>query len=605
MSLRHYAAGIIISAGVYVTGLLWWQRADPYIAAEDVAAIAADIWERNVSFFATPVYNPESAFSIYGSRDETILSFRSNVVGTVRSRTLIEQMTSSLKRHLIPAHLNYPVGPGVSAAPSPVHWLPTDNDLDAPLLSEPPRTFRLETVPLAGGIEQRTWVLEQAGANVTPHIITLDTRNVDADSCFDTYTTQYVPGVSDFLDRSSYDVWPMELITGIESNSWWTQVGLGYQHYVWPGFEKVNPLTKAVSYSNHVISTNTLNNLLLVVSNMNSMVMITTPAKNAEYWICSSNSHRSSRGTFTRYDFWADEGSGGVYGRLEPWPEGFHTDMIDELYDDLDSSLNGNHTPVPGNWLGYPLAVLGFRITGDGEIDSRTYGGATTTRYLAHINVRGFTSERMFLNDVQCTWPYPWMYASNMISRVRYYGVFGVAGYDDREDLPSPIPNQWEDAERYWTSTPVTYEMVNTDEFCGYPLSLIVTNYPKTLISTSEGYDRFELGSNIVGTSAQWIPVLLADEDNPSEAPKVNLGPEYIDFSGHWPRVRGEGEYLESDSGAGSYTEGWTFYWSHFTGLKIKALLCVVDLNFSNYSLGHKGEAYTPPWATDIPTLTP
>ncbi len=43
----------VVSAGGVVTGGMWWLRPSPYIAGEDVAAIVADAWEREVVFLAT------------------------------------------------------------------------------------------------------------------------------------------------------------------------------------------------------------------------------------------------------------------------------------------------------------------------------------------------------------------------------------------------------------------------------------------------------------------------------------------------------------------------------------------------------------------------
>lgn len=57
MTVRQYALGVVVSVGVAVTGVLWYQNRMPYIAGEDVTACVAAAVERQwVTDWITPSY---------------------------------------------------------------------------------------------------------------------------------------------------------------------------------------------------------------------------------------------------------------------------------------------------------------------------------------------------------------------------------------------------------------------------------------------------------------------------------------------------------------------------------------------------------------------
>jgi hypothetical protein len=57
MTVRQYALGVVVSAGVTISGVLWYQNRMPYIAGEDITACVAAAVERKwVTDWITPAY---------------------------------------------------------------------------------------------------------------------------------------------------------------------------------------------------------------------------------------------------------------------------------------------------------------------------------------------------------------------------------------------------------------------------------------------------------------------------------------------------------------------------------------------------------------------
>jgi hypothetical protein len=57
MTIRQYALGVVVSAGVTITGVLWYANRMPYIAGEDITACVAAAVERKwVTDWSTPAY---------------------------------------------------------------------------------------------------------------------------------------------------------------------------------------------------------------------------------------------------------------------------------------------------------------------------------------------------------------------------------------------------------------------------------------------------------------------------------------------------------------------------------------------------------------------
>jgi hypothetical protein len=214
------------------------------------------------------------------------------------------------------------------------------------------------------------------------------------------------------------------------------------------------------------------------------------------------------------------------------------------------------------------------------------------------------------------------MYTNGLVSRVRYYAVFGPSptGYPVLPAQPHTPPISWfsnyilytnhyvDSWSFSWASTPLTTSLVCPEEdiHFGYKVSY-GAGPPLPLVSSSiDGYDEIYYSGAFEGPPSVWWPVLLADETSPTSAPVVDIGTADNLYVGP-EMVTGVGQATTEYT----YDLGYNYREANAEGgntarsLAVWALICVVDFNFTDYRDGGKGELFTPPWATNAPAYTP
>ncbi len=591
MTWRPYAAGVAISAGVFVTGVLWWERANPHIAAEDVAAIAADVYRLGmvVSYEGGPP---------------------SNRVSTTRSRQVLVDVADDL----------FDVAFSTTGRPL---WLRDECDWDTGdnIMST---TYAPWVMSSSNGGDQALMVWTKGAiTNIEPLFVTLSTRHVETNNGVQMFygaPSHHYPGVTslafDYITPTWDDGWLAGYRPYGDCGNWWTANGFGTNVYVYPYLTRAG--TSGTTTPVYTISTNALNGLRLIMSNMHTAVLLSSMYKVVGYedvWACSNAVRKIGYASCDSVSVTNDAAEAAVFSDLQA---------------DAISSISTDEVSFPGNGT-WSLGYLNFTwdFTYDYDYDKRTYSelqaieGWYTWEYpwaLApetdgpHMSVSGTLNGGVTkYNGVYCTWPPQSAYDSGMITRVRYYLVMQnrgsyVFGYGPI-DPPPPSYNPT------YYATPASYNMYTEDYFgTGYTMS---PQGPDITLASTKAVKNSATGYTSLDLPAQMIVNKIADVPNPTKAPRVDIGVD--DLAGLFGSVTIDGarenswyEHAYRDNIDETYYS--IIYKSHETARQFQAevpsaeiasLICVVDVQPTHYTDGGLGEEYTPPWATNAPPYTP
>jgi hypothetical protein len=65
MTSKTYTTGIIVSAALAITGVLWHQTRSPYVAGEDIAAVLADTLDLRQILVRQTAFTPTNIVPAY------------------------------------------------------------------------------------------------------------------------------------------------------------------------------------------------------------------------------------------------------------------------------------------------------------------------------------------------------------------------------------------------------------------------------------------------------------------------------------------------------------------------------------------------------------
>lgn len=596
MTMRRYAAGVAISAGLFVTGVVWWQRQNPRDAGEDIAAIKADVWERTVALGSLGETNGleivfsqmrQDLYAILNPDASAWMAF-SNDVSAVRERADLEQIAQTLKWHFLKRGVNDFGGPyWTTNAPD---WETGDTILSVVFGDW------VSATSTVSGVTFTEW---RSGppTNASPTYTTQATRRIneaygtqlwqadaDHDQSAGLLSTYHFPECFGLLASQGYDAGYSAAPWGILDNyepyagagNWWTWRGFGTNVYIWPQLE-TNALggtgDEAVGYLGHVIRTNHLNRFRTVLGDMRTAILT------GDYGPFQGNAWAYE--AVTRYEALCHTNAGETADAAA---------FVDALRAKAYGVTNATRTVTTD-----PAGQ--FRPDALAEIEINAYFS------LADGPGFGFSAGEVDYiareyEGVYCRWPAQEVYDLGLVARVRYYGVFvgracaqtlGLGYWDTRTEAA------------FGTAT-----YADEDFGTGYEMSLYAPPLEMTGSGAAQGMLDTDAAPFIEGPST-WKVHKLADETSPDEAPRFDTAA--IGFSGlEMISLATMAQVGIGEDVTGSGENAVTWYYDvrrHEPFLRLYKLICVVDFNFTDYSSGGKGEPYTPPWATNAPAAGP
>lgn len=557
MTWRPYAAGVALSAGVFVTGVLWYQRDNPHIAAEDIAALTADAAERWAAAECLRGGGFDVAAWINRIQDQWTarpigpamwLDHVRAAVGLTRlavSDATVRQYSSFVAE--CPA-----INPFVS-----YRWDTGDpswvgNSITKPLAIVPPFRAFCER-----------WSATPSGLWAHGGVITnrLEFQTVD-------------PHYTESVDP------PAIAADLVADGCWWTSrmrdtYGVAYPGFTIPGFE--------------VVVTNRADGRVGVWTDD----LFTVPSN---YDVQELRTRRES--TLVDLKYILD----GLTMSIVLSPSWQSTGMVSTVETNFGYFIHQQGIANADDKLAEAVGITDAAIAAAVPTAGLSYGNllayysAAAGTYWDETNQwwrvwdAGQTS---YSNMVLTTIPEA-VYATGLVARVRLFGVFEVKLLNG-----SRVP--------FYGVTGVTLLSARPDAAQPYTLGYAIT--PCTIADVSaypsggwagreDDYPAAQATAHISGSLVSDVVLTpLLDVSSPSSAPSWSLTADPSELVTGWENLVTGYDGTYNDHTIRNRETG--------AELRFHGTVLVVDWNFSNYSHGGKGEAYTPPWATNAPPATP
>lgn len=583
-NFRKYAAGVIISAGVFVTGILWHERESPQISAEDIAHLTSQAYRRYALSKTVTNMPPEDAFLNEPPQGDHL--GKTNAISSV----MLNASLGQLKTMILPFFMGEGVVPAIHNRPLRARWLQDGwnlNDGD-PIISithdwrKYTYTNYTPSVGLPIGFVVRYWALTNQTVEL-PAITTLDARyfadndtSVNFKHDFREGDRKYLP-ILNYMMPYSGGNWK---IRDLPSQPHWWKENVSTNLYEIPEIDFYHDREpgRSAYLKNDVITTNKLNAIVDIMNAVTSAAVFSGFAE---------SSAPPEEQFSTRWAWWSYEYSKAHYRTNEYQFTKSRTDtstnyppndlpdfggVIADFWGHFrDYMSNPAETVEPGglmprcprllnvtasasmsqnihNWQSFEMETDHFNIDVIWGYKKRTTSATQKENFSAsglyYEGSRDFLSRTFF--GVSCDWPPDWAYnTSGMVKRVRYYGIFANADYNlfsiDTPGVPSSVPNlepvygyEQGNPLRPWKTHYTSFDSQATsvnvnkyrgvDQYSGYILSDFIVD-DRLLQSTADDGDRWNFNPpNKRAIPARWRVNILADVAYPTERPRVTIG---------------------------------------------------------------------------------
>lgn len=600
MTLRQYGAGALISAALSVTGVLWWQRANPYVAGEDEAALAADSFEVYNSHVwrDTDAWSPNRALTITSwivrtnlmtmqGRFRALASAYSGVTPTWGARVLVGGWPHTNGTTLLTYNYAGYTNSGVT----------------------------YENNPFANGqVSNRIWELTSRYAtNATPTYVTLCTRIIGPEYG----TRQYDQADTDARNKhipAAFDYVMCPVTTGgaaiVSADyvpygtnwNWWTDVGWGTNVWIWPGNETV--ISNKRVQRGWTMQTNDLNNIRFAHNSVTQSIMVYSAhllngyhSEVAKYYVRgSASSNESSTVGLTTFD-------------------------------DLDTLIRQkavtNCFSGSDEWL-YNLYVA---TNAYGATEPRcarvTHYGLREEQWTNGVWKAGSQkmkwSYSLQQTHIKAPWPSDSVCASGLVSRIRTYAVYvynplAIQTINMFDSYPGS--SGWPPGEAYFTGESFALSDYEGDA----PDGILLSRYPDRELNSginvwSQWRDVIKVPSitqdlyaqdmpdgcaspynqapNIFVAPSEWVLTELSDVSNPTSRPIFTVGSLQTNYIQSLP-IHQKVTWDETFSGV-RYIGRIQAY---SAGIYIYAIVTVVDWNYTRYADGGTNNVapFTPEW---------
>lgn len=669
MTWRPYAAGVALSAAVFVTGVLWHERHNPHIAAEDIAALAADARERA---------------SVFGQCQTNALLPAGIGIGPARRLSDVQSVAALLRQAVF---LNMPLYNATQYDQGKLYGgycvrLPADIDdgQGAVALGVYGDAVLHATWPPYGVAYEVVYCVDGGGVTFTPRLWFSSHR---WQSPVNGATFAWAAGASATIDSPAYlsvvgPYWskhgrryeitwvppppvphgpPAGLSADEEAaGDWWayrlSKVDSNGIHYAisglcptfettpidresgkyvrpWPyfGVPEGADLYGDAEYDRRAIATNTLNDFRSVITGLTTTVYFLPHL----YWPpYASFTNHTDRTGYSRVSMSPLSPPPGWRTRDMPLGEALASiqgpvdvSQADSAFADKINEIGADPEPAE-TWpflshqiiSAYAYSTWGRYFT-EWSMGEDYYGN---TDYLMEGMEGGEAlqewASREFQGITLDVVP-PAMYASGMVSRVRCYAVFEV--------VPRVYQNEWNAIPHTISAqTPGLTIDVRSD------LGQGVSGF-RFSGSSRAGEVAWRPDAEDTDILKYWTPVitnlvgsLVYDEQFPTAPPTFDIVPDMslckegiAQLMAGWTETNwvdvSESEdtyYLNTDDGwsGAEITTGWLAYRVYrytSVGVFLHGFVVAIDWNFTDYSAGGTGGPYTPPWAANAPPATP
>lgn len=599
MKWRPYALGVAISAGAFVTGVMWRQRPSPYTAAEDMAAFTADAFER----FAVMWPDGETW------TDDTY--FNSTVFDASRFTNRVNAARTWDTQYEGPGPL-WQTGPAgmfwalkaqfgnteyfYKLPASRPHWLdgawPHDSRSDVLIYQKPDWV----TVEEESEYYTKYYHSVSSPTSVTPTYVTLDTRIKRGDAAqYYHATPTNIPAAYDFPQCpetpngspivSGYNPYP-------NTGNWWTENGYGTNAYYFT--QEWNPDSNwygrpmDLQLKSYSLNTNMLNQLREICGVMKEAVMI----------------NRFSYSNIVRYVGSASASDSESKDEEPPEDDPFALDahsaaMIQSMATAKTNgvySLNGAAGGIcEYNGEAYAASALyHYDAVGNPPYDQPGERPATNSWSYNRIATAVATIEATKYLGVFCPWPPEWAYRSNLVKRVRYFVAWSAAEPGNFEYVWLVSGQTPYDT---FTSTAISPNFYGARRFPDDITRVMSKRIGPTVQSSGFSY-HFLSDSEPEKLTLEKI----VDEQNPITAPRVDIGVDVANIVTPFYPAQTASWFWDDDQvnyGGTTTRHRSRFRFLHRHCLKLEVFLCVVEFDFSNFMSGGKGEPYSPPWSTN------
>lgn len=566
MTWRRYAAGVAISAGVFVTGIMWLQRPSHYIAGEDIAAVIADAAERRAAV--------EGLRGFVDYQPQVWTNYIKHIgfpwrVGTAARlndiRVAVDQTRLALTLDYLFDTVSFvaecpAVDPFLGYVFSdPPSWRTVTNSFfDVRAAINPPDAI----APTIYGLAERWGAADGLWAYDGPITRRLYWAVIDP---YGTAAISPPPVNAEMMAHGCWWTSRMYDVYGVRSPG-----------YTMPSYERVvtnrpdgrvgvwsdddwDIRDYAVAESRYLLSS-TLTDLSYLLDGLHTTISL------------SAGWSATGTVTYAVIDdpyFWSPPGERDV------------DELIAQAADELRGAMPG--APVFEGTSGSGNVLANFTVLGEVHYDRST-----------NAWIRKWGGYQVTYTNMIVTAVPPAAYASNMISRLRVFGAFyvtpflGVAGFGRSTDsgsvtLVSSAPAAAMACRLGYSGL----DVCAIADLPAFPAGVFAPEYFAKWLPGTSG----PLITNIVLTS-------LVDVSNPTSPPVFHLVPD--------PTALLDG-YEELVYGyTGTHYDGKPCaYREASASLRLAGTVVIVDWNFSDYRKGGKSEEYTPPWATNAPAYTP
>lgn len=639
---RPYAAGVIISLGVFVTGILWHERSNPYIAAEDIASLANDAWLRYAVMFTYSDQNPEEAFIAEENSAGDRMLNKTNTVDAARLQSLVRRTLNTMRSHFYP-------GPPIWFEVWPyARWMQDELITGSDPIVEIVDGYSATTNYNYSGIHSNHMTIRWSPRErqiVTARLPrTLDTRNVDNIDVMTTEMLAYsqptnLPVYDKLLEQYGDFDRNMKPIT-----NWW-QENISTNLYSIDFAEIYTNNT--IKPRNAIITTNLLDIMRDISDAMHTAAVIGfegTAQQGTSMWrydaktvntnITELHQQLRTNGVVsteaqlpdpasTMNNYWQQLGA--LYTDTMPVISSGGYLMAGQIQNLIFDGLI-NYQSTINNYFDYEAEHFDPLSIGPFYDSTETHSFEVRGRILPTLN----NPLRIQYHGVYCLWPPDWAFSAGIVKRLKYYAIFtNISGFGQMfEPMPVQMKPDWPyrgllpdggnnwyvpeyltyyDSQSQDTSTAWTG---GTESSNGYILSEF-GNPVKTFTSDQARHDTIRTEVN--NQPSKLRANLLLDVSYPTSRPKLeNLGPgndhDPITHNA-WLHQLSASEARETEAVSVRLSGGTAkgvqtlrsrnFIETRFRQqLYLYKLICVAEFDFTAYS-DNKTTPHTPPWAEE------
>ena len=574
---RKYAAGVLISAGLFVTGVWVRDRPSPYIAGEDIAKVLAASIERRAAIKSWHEAFPEPTNMLWTSDDGgTWYEWQGSPhVGPTRAVSNLMFTAGAIRETLGYMDNRWWHASGYSAIPESGDVLFANTYTGAPYRITHYSGFFVDLIPVT-----------PVGADIPEPLITIDTRMVTSKRYGDTFWVNgptNIPaaplcGLSVPMSRATVDRISARF-SGGPLDSWWRDT-IYHDPFLFGDLEQVISTNKAYVHWGQLpddqsdthprmqIRKKAFEDFDVVLRNMHTILWANPPMtiSNASWSVLSSTN------------------AGGL-----------HDALVDVLVEQLSGAPHA--TSVKQGTLSGDLAFYDTRQVS--QICDLPAGEYSFARIWGEWHKKDATFVGV---PTQA-------YASGIVARVRIYICAETS-------LPNWAPDFTpEGAYAQWWGTnavSVTPAAMDANALRDMGYGLDFAPMPSDVFPLSNDQeDRWTSGGYIT-TGRVWT--LVCDLENPTIPPSFSIAPDpefalgsdYAATQSFYGRE--DHDYYDEDTD----TDYPIFRSEFFFGQRIRIVhsVAVIDFKFQHlpwwdYGEDAPAEPYTPPWATNAPPATP